>query len=68
LHYVIIIIIIYKFLELGLHAEKEQRVRVLEHRELRKTFGLKGEEKKGTGGDGRVRKFMFCAPPPILFD
>ena len=43
---IIIIIIIYTFWELGLHTEKEQRVRVFEHREFRKTFGLKVEEKR----------------------
>jgi hypothetical protein len=36
---------------LVLHTEKEQKLRVFEHRDFRKTFGLKGEEKKGTGRD-----------------
>ena len=50
-----------------LTLRKERRLRVFENRELRRTFGPKRDEVKGSGENYIIRSLMTCTAHPILF-
>jgi hypothetical protein len=46
---------------------EERRLRIFENRVLRRIFGLKRDEVRGSGENYIMRSLMFCTAHPILF-
>ena len=51
----------------SLTLREERRLRVFENRVLRRIFGHRREEVKGSGENYIMRSFMICTAHPILF-
>ena len=64
---IILPVILYGCETWSLKLREERRLRVSENRALRRIFGLKRDEEKGSGENYIMRILMICTAHPIFF-
>jgi len=62
-----LVVVLYGCETWSLALREERRLRVFEKRMLRRIFGPKRDEVKGSGENYIMRSLVMCTPYPILF-
>ena len=64
---IILPVVLYGCETWSLTLREERRLRLSENRMLRRIFGLKSDEVRGSGENYIMRSLMICTAHPVLF-